>query len=137
MHRYAVTLHLPHPLYAHYKHQAEQAHRTVEDELLRVVRSVTPTEEALPRELEEDLEALTTLSDDQLWQTAQDRLTREESAHLESLHFKRQSEALSDLEKEQLATLLDRYERAILRRAEAARLLAERGHDVTKLLGRA
>ncbi len=61
-------------------------------------------------------------------------LAPETSAQLESHHFKQQSEGLSEEEEALDARLLREYERVILVRAEAARLLKDRDHGVSSLL---
>lgn len=92
--------------------------------------------EMLSPELEEAVERLSLLSDDELWQAARRVLSPEESARLESLHLVQQSTGLSSVEKAELAEFLQRYEQAIVIRAEAAQLLHERGHDVTGLIAK-
>jgi len=50
----AVTLNLPNQVYESFKHKADQAQRSVEDELLAVVMAQEPepaNSEALPAEL--------------------------------------------------------------------------------------
>ena len=131
---HAVTLHLPDSLYDHFRHQAKQARRTLEAELLRIVETAAPAEEVLPPELEEAMARLDSCSDEELWQSARSRLSEEESARLEALNFQQQSTGLSADEKAELAKLLEGYERAILMRARSVGLLQERGHDVSGLL---
>ncbi len=133
-HAHAVTLHLPAPLYGHLKRRADESRRSVEAELLQVVETAIPREEALHPELAVAVSELAHLSDEKLWSAARTRLTRETSAQLESLHFKQQSEGLSEEEEATDARLLREYERVMLVRAEAARLLKDRGHDVSSLL---
>jgi len=132
---HAVTLHLPDSLYEYFQQQAEHARRTLEAELLRIVAAAAPVDEMLSPELEEAVERLSLLSDDELWQAARGVLSPEESARLESLHLVQQSTGLSSAEME-LAELLQRYEQAIVIRAEAAQLLHERGHDVSGLIAK-
>lgn len=43
---HSITLHLPDPLYAHFKNQAKRARRSLEAELLRIVATAAPAEEA-------------------------------------------------------------------------------------------
>lgn len=131
---HAVTLHLPDSLYDHFKHQATRARSTLEAELLRIVEAAAPVKEVLPPELEEALAGLESCSDEELWESARSRLSEEESARLEALHFQQQSTGLDIDEKAELAKLLECYERAILMRAQSAGLLHDRGHDVSGLL---
>ena len=131
---HAVTLHLPDSLYDYFKHQAKRARSTLEAELLRIVTSAAPAKETLPPELEDAMARLESCSDEELWETARSRLTAEESRRLEALHFKQQDTGLDTAEKAELAELLERYERAILMRAQSVGLLQDRGHDVSGLL---
>lgn len=75
------------------------------------------------------IEALELLNDDALWRTARNHLSDEVRSQLEALNFKQQGERLTPAEKKTLTQLVHQYDRAVLLRAEAARLLMERGHD--------
>src|SRR6185437_10521771 len=56
---------------------------------------------------------------------------------LEWLHVRRQRVGLTDAEAEAASALTRQYERTVLVRAEAAALLAQRGRDVSRILGKA
>jgi hypothetical protein len=127
-------LKLPPSLYDYFAGRAQRTRRSLEAEVLDAVAAATPVAEPLPAELEDAAARLETMGDDELWQTARDRLTRTESQRLEELNLRQQEKGLGDAEREELAELLRRYETAILLRAEAARLLAARGHDISRLL---
>ncbi len=133
---HAITLKLPESLYEQVKRRAEHARRTLEAEILRIVAAAVPTGEALPPALEEEIASMMSLPDEALQECAQIRLSDTESSRLESLHMQQHDTALDTEEKTELAELLSKYERAIVIRAEAIRLLADRGHDVSDLLGR-
>jgi len=130
----SITLQLPVPLYERFKRQADQARRTVEAALLDAVAHAAPETEELPPELSESLAELEALEDEALWQLARSCLSDEESAELEALHLKRQSEGLTPPESARTAFLVGQYERRMVLRAHAARVLNERGHDVSCLL---
>ncbi len=136
MSAHAVTLHLPDSLYHHFIRQAERARSSLESELLRIVEAAAPVDETLPAALENALTALESQPDDELWQAARNGLSAAESERLEALHFQQKDVGLDVAEEEELAELLERYERALLIRAQSARLLRERGHDVSELLVR-
>ncbi len=129
----SVTLNLPGHLYNRLKHRAEQAHRTVEAELLEVVASAVPVADELPAELNEAISPLALLDDEALWRAARSHLPVEAAAQMENLHLKRQREGLIEAEAQTLAGLVRQYERAMLVRAQAAALLKQRGHDVSEL----
>ena len=129
-----VTIHLPDVLYERLKRRAEQSRRSVEDELIDVLAAAVPVGDELPPELAEAVSSLSTLDDDALWQAARSRMPAESAERLEELNFKRQREGLAAVEREEAASLLQQYERAMLVRAQAAALLGERGHDISVLL---
>lgn len=130
----AITLQLPSPLYERFKRRADESRRTVEAELLDVVAHAAPETEELPPDLSDSLAQLDALPDETLWQLARSHLSREESAELEELHLKRQSEGLTPQESARTAFLVGQYERSMVLRAHAARVLKERGHDVSCLV---
>ncbi|MCP3957510.1 MAG: hypothetical protein GY719_06625 [bacterium] len=96
--------------------------------------SVAADKEDLPEDLAGAITDLQVLSDDELRLAARNRLSEESRVKLEALNFKQQSEGLTASEKETQAQLVDAYDQAVLLRAEALRLLKERGHDVSELL---
>ena len=131
---HAVTLQLPAPLYDLFRGRAEQAHRSLEAELLNAVATVATEEEELSSDLARVIADLALLTDEELWRAAPNRLSDDAKTQLEALNSKQQREGLTPAEKETLEQLVHQYDRAVLVRAEAARLLKERGHDVSKLL---
>jgi hypothetical protein len=131
---HAVTLRLPPPLYDHFQSRAERAHRSLEAELLEAVATVAADEEGLSHDVAEAIRDLELLSDEELWRAARNRLPDETRSQLEALNSKQQREDLSPSEREMLEQLVHQYDQAILLRAEAARLLKERGHEVSTLL---
>ncbi len=130
----AITLQLPSPLYEHFKRLAAKARRTIEAEILDAVAHVAPEVEELAPDLAESLSQLEALDDEALWRLARSHLSRQESTELEDLHLKRQSEGLTPGEKARASFLVGHYERAMVLRAHSARVLKERGHDVSDLL---
>jgi hypothetical protein len=132
----AMTVHLPHSLYALFEERARQTHRTVEEELLETLaESATLSESRALDEMDEVIRGLDAMQDDTLWEVAQEsRLSPTAAAHLEELNQKRQREGLTADEQQIAEALLHQYERAILIRAEALVRLKERGIDIRPLL---
>lgn len=95
-----------------------------------------PGESTLPRHLDAAIAPLALLDDEALWQAARTSVPTDIASELEELHLQQQREGLSDREAARGAMLLRHYERTMLVRAEAARLLHERGRDVSSLLTR-
>ena len=131
---HSVTLHLPETLYKRFRQRADWSHRSLETELLEAVASAAPVEGELSRELLTAIEALETLGDEDLWRLAGEAMSDEASQELEALHLKQRDEGLSPEEDAARAKLLLEYERAMLIRAQAAKLLKDRGHDISPLL---
>ncbi len=128
-----VMLHMPDELYRRLRRRAEQAHRSVADEVLELVATAIPVDDEVPADLLEALAPLPSLSDAALWRVARSLLPVEVSAELEALHLKRQRETLTVAEAERAAELVRQYDRTMLLRAEAALLLKQRGHDVSEI----
>ncbi len=98
------------------------------------VAGVIEDEEDLSPSLAESISVLKLLTDDELWRAARNRFSGETRVKLEELNLKQQREALAPFEKELLEQLVQQYDEAVLLHAEAARLLNERGLDISKLL---
>jgi hypothetical protein len=88
----------------------------------------------LPADLAAAISPLSLLDDESLWRVARSSLSSEAAAQLEELHDKQQSQGLTDAEVQAVAMLVRDYERAMLIRAQAAAILKQRGHDVSRLL---
>ncbi|HYU33914.1 MAG TPA: hypothetical protein VEW48_17310 [Thermoanaerobaculia bacterium] len=131
---HAITLHLPETLYERFRQRAEWSRRSLETELLDAVASAAPAAAELSPELLEAVEALEGLEDEELWRLARKAMPRQASQELEALHLKQRDEGLSRDEDAARARLLHEYEQTMLIRAQAAKLLKDRGHDVSTLL---
>jgi len=127
----AVTLQLPEPLYDRIEHRAAEAHRTVEAELLDVVASAIPFSDELPPDLDDAVSHLSLLGDDELREAAVSRMPEPLAARLEELNWHRQATGLNERETDEASGLLRLYERTLLVRARAAKLLKDRGHDLS------
>ncbi len=132
----SIVVDLPEDVYERVKRQAEQAHRTVEDEVADLVDRSLPKQDDGTHDMTELLDQLDAVPDDALWRAARGRMSKKSLARLESLHHKRQREGLTDAEAQEAAALTNQYERTVLIRAHAAALLKERGHDVSVLLSK-
>ena len=131
---HAITLHLPETLYERFRQRAKWSHRSLETELLEAVASAASAEGDLSPELIQAVEALDGLADAELWLLARKAMSPEASRDLEALHLKQRDEGLNPAEDATRAQLLQEYERTMLIRAQAAKLLNDRGHDISKLL---
>jgi hypothetical protein len=129
-----VTIHLPGDLYSRVQQRAQEAHRSIEDEVLALVQEGTEQASDLPEDLVSTLDQLTLLDDDDLWRAARSHLAFTDAERLEALHLKRQRVGLDLAEENEQTQLARAYERFMLIRAQAASLLSQRGHDVSSLL---
>src|SRR5215218_1811113 len=130
----AVTLHLPDLLFEKIERRAQEAHRTIEAELLEVVSTAVPAAEELSPDLDAEVSSLRFLDDAALWQAARTRLPIPDSERMEELHRIDRRADLSGAEAQELADLERQYEKVLLVRSHAARLLAQRGQDIHGLL---
>lgn len=126
-----VTLNMPGALYDRVKRRSEQAHRSVEMELLEAVAMAVPAADELPPELAETISSLAHLDDETLQRAARSHFSAKKVAELEALHLKRQDEGLTEDEAQRAAELTRQYERAMLIRAQAMGLLMQRGYDIS------
>ncbi len=128
---HAITLNLPAPLYDHFRSRAERTHRSLEAELLDAVATVAEDEEDLAPDLAAAVTDLDLLNNDELRLAARNRFSDEAKARLDRLNEK---QTLTPAEKETQEQLVREYDRAVLLRAEALRLLKERGQSISELL---
>lgn len=129
----AVTIQLPERIYNDVAIRAHHMHHSVEEALASVVVDALPTIDDLPSELADELEQLDLLSDHELWQAAQTKLSAEEAEQMQTLVWKQQRDGLTKREQNRAEKLLQRYNRTMLLRAKAAVLLKTRGFDISSL----
>lgn len=130
----SVTLQLPDDLYTRIQRRAQQAQHSIEDELVLLVLAGSLETPSLPDDLVSSLDQLTLLDDAELWRAARSHLAPDDAERLEELHLKQQRVGLDAGEEGTQALLARVYERFMLIRAQAAYLLAQRGHELSSLL---
>jgi len=129
-----LTIELPDAVYEQLRDRARASRRSIGEALTDLLVDALPVEHALPGDLDAAIAPLALLDDDALWHTARTSLSADLVTELEALHLQQQREGLSEYDAAREAILLRQYERTMLVRAEAARLLHERGQDVSSLL---
>ena len=129
-----ITLELPGDVYEQVRRHAEKARRPLEAALVDVIRAGVQQPEGMPGGVTDGLDQLRALDTPTLTELAQTRRSEEESAEIEALNLQQQRDGLGAEERRRRDTLLRRYERSLLIRAEAAALLQERGVDLAPLL---
>jgi len=119
---------MPGELYQRAKRTAETLEQPLEQVLIETLDTALPPAAELPTEIRSDLAALATFSDDDLWLVTQRGMTAEQEAHLADLLELQNAGTLTLEQLEQLDALRVAYSRALLRKARAFALLAERGY---------
>ncbi|MBP9657773.1 MAG: hypothetical protein KBD86_08145 [Candidatus Promineofilum sp.] len=109
---------------------AEQSQRPVDRILIEHLRTLPVVLPTLPEDEEAELAALIHLTDDTLWTIAQEQMSSENQERLQLL-MDRHLLGLATAERDELAQLVERSERLMLRKSMAAALLAERGYSIS------
>ncbi|MEL6524188.1 MAG: hypothetical protein AAFQ07_00625 [Chloroflexota bacterium] len=128
----SVTLSLSDDLSAKVRAIAYSTNQTVEEVLLRHLKDIGEMLPDLPQDEQSELEVLARLSDDALWTIVREQLPSDVQACAESLMQKNNKIRLSDSEQTELSKLVARADSLMLRKAEAASLLRERGHNFSQ-----
>lgn len=97
-------------------------------------QQITDYSPALTDDLKEALAQLELLSDDELWQAAQIKISSEKTEAMQVLVEKQQREGLTESETQQAQLLSHFFNHAMLVRAKAAALLKKRGYDLSTLI---
>ena len=87
-------------------------------------------EEALPVTLQSELVAFSLLSDAELHTIATETMEEDSQIQLERLAEEQRVQSLTTAEQETLSCLMEEANRVMIRKAEAYRLLAQRGHAI-------
>ena len=128
-----VTLHLPDATYRRLVELATKSERPLAEEAISVLNSVLTANEELMPTLENQLEHLSLLAEEELWNAATSTASEEENEQMQVLLEKRQREGLTSDELEQLQSLSRRFNQIMMMRAKAAALLQEKGYDISAL----
>ena len=128
MGNHTVLITLPETLYERVRMSAEASARPVEDVLSQFIATSYPLlEDDLPPEMRSEFAGWLLLSDANLWEIAQSRFEEAKQIALETLIELQKQRPLVDAEQRQLDQLLRESQELMLRKAEAQRLLAQRG----------
>jgi rhodanese-related sulfurtransferase len=126
-----ITIDLPETLLEQLESAAQSQRRSVAEMLREFVIDHWSATPKLPDDVEAELAALPRLSDETLWLVARHTLTQDERQTLANLNQEAKERDLSHVEKQQRESLLNQYDRMMVRRAQAARILKDRGHDLS------
>ena len=111
---------------------ARQSNQSVEEVILSHLKNLSGSLPALPTDIQDELSAFGKLSDDTLWTIARDQMPSEVQNRAQALMTKNNQGDLSDDEQSELDMLVQRADRLMLRKAEAATILRQRGHPFTQ-----
>ncbi len=126
-----ITVTLPETLYERVRETATAASLSFDEVLAKsIALSLPALERELSPNLRSELAALALLSDTELQGIADSVLDETGQVRLEDLAELQKQRPLSAVEQSTLAQLMEEAQRIMLRKAEAYRLLARRGHAV-------
>ncbi len=121
-----IVLTIPDDISDRAREIAETTAQPVEQVLLDHLKTLAPPLPTLPPDLQAELDALKLLSDDTLWTIARDQMPDDAQARAHDLMTRNTHGAITDAEYEELQALVERADRLMVRKAEAAVLLKER-----------
>jgi hypothetical protein len=126
------TLTVPDDVYNRARRIAEETSQPVEQVLLEHLKNLPEPLPALPPDEQQELDALKHLSDDTLWTIAREQMPQDIQNRMQLLMDKNSLGTISDEEYQELAAYVERGNRLMVRKAEAAGILMERGHKFTQ-----
>ncbi len=126
-----ISLELPPAAYEHLRLAATRQNRPVAEVVRDIVLREIPEMPTLPADIEAELESFSLLSDDGLWLIARSSLQPQQQMDLAKLNDLAQRRQLSAAEQAKQQGLADAYDRLLIRRAQAALALKQRGYDLS------
>ncbi|NJR12948.1 hypothetical protein HC776_03635 [bacterium] len=125
------TITLPEALYERVRRLAEQTARPIEEVIrTRLEQSLDEHSLDLPVDEQAELRALMALSDEALWTIAREQMATDTQRTMQALMDKNTFGTLTATEHEDLTHLVAVGQQLTLRKAEAMRLLMNRGHKI-------
>jgi hypothetical protein len=122
-----ITLTLPEDISARVRQIAETTSQPVEQIVLDHLKSLSIQLPPLPPDDQAELDALHHLSDDALWTIAREQVPEDAQARAHTLMDRNSRGIITNAEADELEKLVQRADRVMLRKAEAAAILKERG----------
>ena len=122
-----IVLTLPEDISARARQIAETTSLPVEQVLIEHLKTLSAPIPVLPPTEQAELDALQYLSDDALWTIAREQMPDEAQTHAHELMDKNSRGTVTAEERDELDKLLERADRLMLRKAEAASILRGRG----------
>lgn len=125
-----VEVRVSETVYRRLQRAAELTYRSVDEILTSTIEASLPSPPDLPDEIAETLAAMHTLSDDALWSATKPSLSLADQTRLRQLNHLAGQRPLTSAEKAEQESLITAYHHAVLRRAQALAILAQRGHPI-------
>ena len=126
---YMLTV--PEEVYARARQIAEETSQLVDAVMIEYLRTLPTLQPTLPPDEEAELYALQNLSDDALWTIAREQMPDDLQVRTQDLMDKNSMGAIVSKEHSELKALVERGQRLMVRKSEAAAILTQRGHKVT------
>ena len=126
----SITIDLPDSLVRDLEEAAAAQELSVADVLRDLLLRYLPVSPRLPDDVEAELTAMASLSDEALWTLARTSLTSTEQRRISALNELAKARDLSSQEENERDALLALYDRTMVRRAQAASLLKSRGYEM-------
>jgi hypothetical protein len=126
-----VLVSMPDEVYNRLQRMAQASAQSIESVVVSQLTASLPVNDLPPDEADE-LAALRHLSDDALWTIAREQMPESVQTHMANLMTRNTQGELTAAEHEELEALASRSDRLMMRKAEAAALLTQRGHTFTQ-----
>ncbi len=126
---YVLTI--PAEVYARARQIAEETSQSVDQMMIEYLRTLSAPLPTLPPEEEAELDALKNLSEDALWTIAREQMPDDLQGRMQDLMDKNSAGTITTEEYIELEGLVERGQRLMVRKSEAAALLTQRGYKVT------
>jgi hypothetical protein len=126
-----ITVTLPTAIFERIQTAAKATSLTSEEVIQQSVMLLLPALESnLPPKLRSELNKLALLNDIQLWKAANSVMPESRQLRLKNFAELQRHRVLTEIEQSKLDSLMNEAEQIMLCKAEARRLLAQRGHTI-------
>ncbi|MBC8100303.1 MAG: hypothetical protein H7Y11_12730 [Armatimonadetes bacterium] len=123
-----IVLTIPEDISTRARQIAQTTEQPVEQVLLAHLKTLATPMPELPLAEQAELEALQQLSDDALWTIAREQMPDDVQARAHDLMNKNTRRTITEAEHAELTQYVERGDQLMLRKAEAASILRERGY---------
>ena len=127
----AVNVAIPEPLFERLKRVAARTFRPIEEILSSALDVALPIDPDLPQDVADELVAMSFFSDEALQAAAQSSIAPAQTQRLRQLVHDGGERTLSAAEQAEMDAALQLHDVAVLRRARALAILAQRGHVIS------